>query len=262
MKKPKISIITVCYNSEAHIEEAIQSVISQTYDNKEYVVIDGGSTDSTLSIVEKYKDKIDYFISEPDRGISDAFNKGIKASTGDIIGICNSDDVLADDVLTKVANVWGEDVDIYRLDEVIRNFITGEEWLCKPTLEFNKRLIGCKVCHMGCYITRKAYEKYGMYDTEFRSSMDVELLRRFTVYEAKYKYLPVICGYFRRGGASGNPSRRNKERNIIIRRYGGSTWDVLSSMSYHISRQWLKRLLNILGEDAATKFESYIRWKK
>ena len=92
MKKPKISIITVCYNSEAHIEEAILSVINQSYDNKEYLVIDGGSKDGTLNIIEKYKDRIDYFVSEPDKGISDAFNKGIKAASGDIIGILNSDD--------------------------------------------------------------------------------------------------------------------------------------------------------------------------
>ena len=96
---PKISIVTVCYNSKSHIEEAIQSVLNQTYKNLEYIVIDGGSTDGTLDIIDKYKDKIDYFVSEPDKGISDAFNKGIKAATGDIIGICNADDKLALDCL-------------------------------------------------------------------------------------------------------------------------------------------------------------------
>ena len=103
MKKPKISIITVCYNSEAHIEEALLSVINQSYENKEYLVIDGGSKDGTLNIIEKYKDRIDYFVSEPDKGISDAFNKGIKAATGDIIGILNSDDFMMPNALTKVA---------------------------------------------------------------------------------------------------------------------------------------------------------------
>ena len=84
---PKISVITVSYNSATHLEECILSVINQSYDNKEYIIIDGGSTDGTLDIIDKYKDKIDYFISEPDNGISDAFNKGIKAATGDLIGI-------------------------------------------------------------------------------------------------------------------------------------------------------------------------------
>ena len=84
MKNPKISIITVCYNSEAHLEECIRSIVSQEYENKEYIVIDGGSKDGTLDIIRKYRDKIAYYISEPDKGISDAFNKGIKAATGDI----------------------------------------------------------------------------------------------------------------------------------------------------------------------------------
>ena len=113
MKKPKISIITVCYNSEAHIEEAILSVINQSYENKEYLVIDGGSKDGTLNIIEKYKDKIDYFVSEPDKGISDAFNKGIKAATGDIIGILNSDDFMMPDALTKVAEQYEKKIDVY-----------------------------------------------------------------------------------------------------------------------------------------------------
>ena len=77
MPNPKISIITVCFNSEAHIEETILSIVNQSYSNKEYVIIDGGSTDGTLDIIGKYRKKIDYFVSEPDRGISDAFNKGI-----------------------------------------------------------------------------------------------------------------------------------------------------------------------------------------
>ena len=76
MDKPKISIITVCFNSEKNLEQCIQSVVSQDYENLEYIVIDGGSTDGTLDIINKYRDKISYFVSEPDKGISDAFNKG------------------------------------------------------------------------------------------------------------------------------------------------------------------------------------------
>lgn len=114
MKKPKISIITVCYNSEAHLEEAMLSIINQSYANKEYIVIDGGSKDNTLAIIDKYRDKIDYFVSEPDKGISDAFNKGIKAATGDIIGIINSDDFMMPDALHKVAEQYEEGVDLYR----------------------------------------------------------------------------------------------------------------------------------------------------
>ena len=114
MKNPKISIITICYNSEAHLEEAILSVVNQAYKNKEYIIIDGGSTDKTLSIIEKYRNKIDYFVSEPDKGISDAFNKGIKVATGDMIGIINSDDKLEKDALQMVAESYEDSVDLSR----------------------------------------------------------------------------------------------------------------------------------------------------
>lgn len=90
----KISVITITYNSEETLEDTIKSVISQEYDNLEYLIIDGGSKDHTLDIVQKYRDKIAVVVSEPDNGISDAFNKGIKLASGEIIGIINSDDLL------------------------------------------------------------------------------------------------------------------------------------------------------------------------
>jgi len=100
----KVSIITVVYNNRNFIETAIKSVLSQTYKNIEYIVIDGGSKDGTKEIIEKFKDKISEFISEPDKGIYDAMNKGLKLATGDIVGILNSDDFYADKfVLEKVA---------------------------------------------------------------------------------------------------------------------------------------------------------------
>lgn len=257
MKRPKISIITICFNSEKHIEECICSVLNQNYENKEYIVIDGGSTDKTISILNKYRDKIDYFVSEKDNGISDAFNKGILASTGELIGICNSDDVLANDILSKVAEVWDEETDIYRFNEVIKNFQTGEEWLVKPSLVYGKRIIKNQACHMGCFITKKAYNRYGMYDVNLKSSMDTDLLRRFTVKKAKYKYVPLVVGFFRKGGVSGDPRLRNKERNIIIRRYGGTWWDVFCSMAYHLTFQWTKRILVLIGgDDLATRLKA------
>ena len=91
MKRPKISIVTITYNSEAIVEETIKSVISQDYPDLEYIIIDGGSKDNTLAVVDKYRDRIAKVVSEPDEGISDAFNKGIRNATGDIVGIINSD---------------------------------------------------------------------------------------------------------------------------------------------------------------------------
>ncbi|MGY5815378.1 glycosyltransferase [Vibrio cincinnatiensis] len=92
----KVSIITVCYNSEKTIEDTIRSVVSQDYDDIEYIIVDGGSTDHTHDIVTKYSDNIDIYLSEKDDGLYDAMNKGIKLASGGLVGILNSDDVLAD----------------------------------------------------------------------------------------------------------------------------------------------------------------------
>lgn len=258
MKNPKISIITVCFNSVHHLEEAIRSVVNQPYPNKEYIVIDGGSTDGTLEIIKKYKDEITYFVSEPDNGISDAFNKGIKKATGNLIGICNSDDVLADDILSKVASTYEDGIDIYRLNEKIRDFETGEEFLLVPTLVFGVTPYNAQPCHMGCFITKQAYQKFGAYDVNFKYCMDVELLRRFTYKGAKYKYVNEICGYFRKGGASGSSEKKmREERRQIVLRYGGTKFDAWCYVTYFIVKQKLKTLLNLFGKNTATRIKSH-----
>ena len=256
---PKISIVTICYNSAAHIEEAILSVLNQSYENKEYIVIDGGSKDTTLDIIAKYRDKIDYFVSEPDKGISDAFNKGIKASTGDIIGICNSDDILAENVLQIVADNYEEGIEIYRMDEIIKDFDSGEEFYLKPTLEFSKIYINAQPCHMGCFVTQKAYNKYGLYDIEMKYCMDGEFLRRLTYKGAKYKYIPQVCGYFRKGGASStNEKRMRNERRIIVTRYGGNKIDAELLVLFFMVKKWVKRLVNVFGAETSVKLRSKI----
>ena len=112
--QPKISIVTITFNSENTVEETIKSVISQDYSNLEYIIIDGASTDRTLEVVNKYRDRIARIVSEPDKGISDAFNKGIRYATGDVIGIINSDDILLPGALQAVAAAYEEGVGVYR----------------------------------------------------------------------------------------------------------------------------------------------------
>ena len=250
MMHPKISVITVCHNSQSHLEDAILSVLNQSYANKEYLIIDGGSSDGSIDIIKKYKSKIDYFVSEPDRGISDAFNKGIRVATGDIIGICNADDLLAVDCLQIVASKYEPGIDIYRMNEVVKNFETGEEFLTIPTMTYGKRIFNHNTCHMGCFITKEAYEKYGAYDVNLRIQMDTDLLCRFSMMGAKSKYIDANCGYFRRGGVSTTAiARRNYERNLIMKRYGSSAWDVFLSMTFHCVMQALKRILLLLHID-------------
>ena len=110
----KVSLITIAYNSAETIEDTIKSIVAQDYSNIEYIIIDGGSTDKTLSIVDKFKDSITTIISEPDKGIYDAMNKGVQNATGDIVGILNSDDIYADNkVVSSIVEAIGNKDSIY-----------------------------------------------------------------------------------------------------------------------------------------------------
>jgi len=117
----KVSLITISYNSGSSIEHAIQSVLAQDYPNIEYIIVDGCSTDNTMDIVNHYRDKISIVVSEPDQGISDAFNKGIELATGKLIGIVNSDDKLVEGAISNLVSEYEEGIDIYRGNLLIQN---------------------------------------------------------------------------------------------------------------------------------------------
>ena len=168
MKNPKISIITISFNSEKTLEETIKSVVMQDYDNLEYLIIDGGSKDKTLEIVEKYRDKIAVVISEPDEGISDAFNKGIALATGDIIGIINSDDQLLPGALEAITESYDSNVDVYRGRMVIWNEKTGTKFSETPTCEFPISKKIKSVCHPSTFVAKRAYEKWGGFQIKYR----------------------------------------------------------------------------------------------
>ena len=199
--KPKISVITVCFNSETTIKRAIDSVINQDYDNFEYIIIDGNSCDSTKSIIEKYKQKIAYFVSEPDEGISDAFNKGIKYSTGDIICIVNSDDVMPYGALTRFSKYYDSSIDVYRGSELIKGG-GKKNIVLHPSLRYPRIPMFFHSCHMATFISKWAFDKYGLYDNDYKIAMDRELLFRFHYNGATEKRIKGIYGVFFRGGAS------------------------------------------------------------
>ena len=133
----KVSIITVCFNSEKYIQTAIESVLNQNYDDIEYIIIDGGSTDSTIEIIKSYKDKITTFISEPDKGIYDAMNKGLKLASGEIIATLNSDDLYIDNtILSTVVDSFNKNKceivygDLFYVKQDNTNYIV-RKWITK-----------------------------------------------------------------------------------------------------------------------------------
>lgn len=211
----KISLITVAYNSEETIEETILSVLSQKNINLEFIIVDGGSSDSTCDIIEKYNDKIDVFLSEKDNGIYDAMNKGVRLASGEVLGILNSDDVFAsDDVLFSVSNAFSENeidalygdlvyVDRYDISMIKRKWISGEY----TEGDFKK---GWMPPHPTFYVKRSVYESYGLFNLEFSSAADYEIMLRFIhKHHIKIYYLAMIMVKMRQGGQS-NASFSNR----------------------------------------------------
>lgn len=203
----KISIITVCYNSEKTIENTILSVINQDYENIEYIVIDGNSTDNTLKIINKYKDKINRIVSENDNGIYDAMNKGIRLCNGEIIGFLNSDDYYANnDIINKIVNKFGENSPdaVYgdleyihsKTYEVIRYWKSGE-------YKNNLMNSGWMPPHPAFFIKKKIIDKYGSFNLDYSISADYELMLRFIHKNGiKLNYLPETLVKMRFGGKS------------------------------------------------------------
>lgn len=204
----KVSIITVCYNSASTIEATIQSVIEQDYQNIEYIIIDGGSTDSTIQILDKYRDKIATLVSEKDEGIYFAINKGLKLATGDIIGILHADDFYTSvNIISKVVTafdskksetVYGDLQYVNRenTDLVTRHWHSGEY---KHGMFFK----GWMPPHPTFFVLRTCYEKYGFYNTELRSAADYEMmLRLLHRYKCSTTYLPEVLVKMRVGGKS------------------------------------------------------------
>ena len=242
----KISIITITFNSEKTLEQTIQSVVNQGYDNLEYIIIDGGSKDNTLEIVEKFRDNIAIVVSEPDEGISDAFNKGIGKATGDVIGIINSDDLLLPGALKKIADNYEYGIDVYRGKTVIWNDVTGEKLVQIPSMKFpvKRPFVKSTVCHQSTFVTKNAYEKYGVFDKKFRYVMDVDLLTRMYVHGAKMKYVDGELAVSRFGGITDSYfMKMTKEVEAVELNNGGNWFTAKLRQGHYVVYQMIKHTL-------------------
>ncbi|NDJ18720.1 glycosyltransferase family 2 protein [Myxacorys almedinensis] len=216
----KISIITVVFNGESTIRDTIHSVLSQDYPDIEHIIIDGASTDGTLNIIKMYSDRLAKVISEPDSGIYDAMNKGLRLASGDVIGILNSDDFYADTTVissvvkhfeqTQAESVFGDLVYVTSSDrnKVIRYYSSAK---------FNpdQFAYGWMPAHPTFFVKRWAYERYGLFKTDYKIAADYELLTRFLAkHRLSYSYLPKIMVKMRAGGVS----TTNLKSNWILNR--------------------------------------------
>ncbi len=203
--RSKISVITVCYNSEKYIEQTIKSVVGQTYENIEYIIVDGGSTDGTIDIIKKYETSLNKWISEPDEGIAHAMNKGMDLVTGDFILFLHSDDYLMNSrVLEKAAPYLNSMYDIVAFDILFED--GGKKTLARPRgfnwwFNFKTGLF-----HQSTLCSRKLFEKIGIFDTNFKIAMDYDFFLRAYKSGAKLQYINMPLSVMRLVGIS---SRRN-----------------------------------------------------
>ena len=246
----KISVITIAYNCENEIEDTIKSVIAQSYTNKEYIVIDGASTDNTMAVVNRYKDKIDVIVSEPDKGRSDAFNKGIQRATGDYIVMMNAGDLLTDDALEKFVQNYEEGFDVIKGNTLRWNPDSDTYYREKPVVNYPAIPYKFSVCHQSTYISKAAYEKYGNYRTDFRVVMDFELMLRLTRMDARFHSIDADLAIFRMGGISQTSvKRRYNEMRQAMLLNGRSKMQTNLFMAYVHLRTWARNLLDLIHPD-------------
>lgn len=202
-REPLISIVTVCLNAAEHIERCIQSVLGQTYANIEYTIIDGGSTDGTLRIIKKYENRITNWVSEKDRGIYDAMNKGIAMCKGKYIGLLNSDDYYSSDAVQTVVNAISEDDPI--------DILHGNTMVMAPKGSYISKgnhddlLRNWAVKHPTCFIKSEIYRSF-KYDDTIKISADYDLLLQLSVEGKHFKHVDQLLTHFSPFGISSRPS--------------------------------------------------------
>ncbi|MEZ7892914.1 MAG: glycosyltransferase family 2 protein [Candidatus Wallbacteria bacterium] len=246
MNPLKLSIITVTYNSKKYVEQTIKSVIDQNYGNVEYIIIDGVSTDGTLDIIKKYEKNISKIICEPDNGISDALNKGIKNACGDIIGIIHSDDWYEPKIFNDVIEIFkNTNADVvcgkvlYWLDE-------------KPYYIFNSTPENLEydmtVNHPSVFVKKSVYDRLGGFFGKYKYAMDYDLILRFKLNGCKFVSIDKILANMRLNGISDKNWFKTIFENYTIKTKNGiSSYKAFTYMVFQTIRMCTSRLLEKVG---------------
>lgn len=252
MQSPKLSIITISRNSAEHIAQCMSSVLCQTYPEIEYIVIDGNSTDGTLEIIEEYKDKLSFWISEPDRGIADAMNKGMRAASGDLVLFLHSDDYLknSNSIASAIARLDPKyrihSFDILRLTNDTTRIAhpRGLDW----RLNFKNG-----IWHQACLCERKLFDDIGPFDEQFSISMDYDWFLRAYRHGIRAKLYRHHFSVMRTTGISGRLdwptlSRRFRQQRQLQRknRWGLTFWPIYAAfwlpyLTYRRLRELVRR---------------------
>ncbi|MDR2180785.1 MAG: glycosyltransferase [Synergistaceae bacterium] len=206
---PAFSIVTVCLNAASALENALESVLAQSYPHLEYIVIDGGSTDGTREILDRYKDRLARVISEPDEGIYDAFNKGVELAAGDVVGLLNADDRYAPWALSAVAEAMREhpEIGVFYGKQVVIDEIS-RRWTVYPLGDPAGLPDSMCISHPAMFVRKSVYEKHGAFDASYKITGDWDFVLR--LYRAGERFYPIdtVLTAFDNAGVSSVPSRR------------------------------------------------------
>jgi len=228
----KITIITIVYNSAQTLEQCIISVLGQTYQNIEYVVIDGGSTDGSIDIIKKYEHKVSKWISEKDAGIADGFNKGIKLATGDLIGIINADDWFESDAVeTIVGNLNNSQVYCGNINLVSEK---GDIIVRKSKVSWLN--YGMYVMHPSVFVKRTVYESVGLFDVNLKIAMDFDLFLRIKKKGYNICYIDKVIANMRTGGKSSDTVSMHKEELAVMKAHLSLGQYILSALFNYANR--------------------------
>ncbi|WP_340111699.1 glycosyltransferase family 2 protein [Maribellus mangrovi] len=241
---PKISIITVVFNGVQFIESTIRSVIGQNYPNFEYLIIDGKSTDGTVDLIKKYEDNIGFWVSEPDQGIYDAMNKGLKKATGDFVLFMNAGDAFYEkNTLSKIPFEQHPNADIFYGETVIIDENTGEELGLRRKklpidLDWKHYKKGMVACHQSSLVRKNIA---GEYNTEYKLSADIDWVIRALKKSRETVFTQTIVARFLNGGVSRKQQKNSlKERFNIMRKYFGLPQTIISHIGFFIESLAIK----------------------
>lgn len=247
MFSPRFSIITVCLNAAATIEKTLDSVLSQSCPASEYIVVDGGSTDGTREIIERYRPHLTHVVFEPDEGIYDAFNKGLARATGNVLGILNADDLYAPWTLETVAEACREHPEagvFYGKLTVVDE--ARHRWTVYPVGDHGRLFSHMSIAHPATFVARSVYDRFGVFDPSFRVSGDWDLMLRFLRSGVCFQPVDRVLTAFRNSGVSSAYSQRllRENRRIYKKSLPSlSAWEAILKMHLKCwGRSWIEKL--------------------
>jgi glycosyltransferase involved in cell wall biosynthesis len=258
---PKISVITACLNAAGTIEQTLTSVLDQGYPNLEYIIVDGGSTDGTLDIIGKYRERLASVISEPDDGIYDAFNKGLRLATGELIGILNADDFYAPWTLSTVSKAYIEQPihDVYFGKVVLINVKNGKWILCSlgDPENLTYRMDERSPSHPAIFVPKKTYDKYGLYDRRYRIVGDWDYFLGLFLKGGSFCAIDSALTAFRTSGVSS----RISERHLMENRWVYSKYFNCFEAFKKNTKMYLKRYI-MLSMKLLNIYDMYIKFRE